>query len=442
MINKKYGLAVLATAGLLALVGCGPTGGSTGPGGGSTASSEAPLDPASLSLWCPEGDNAAYQAVIDAFEKANPGVTVEITENVAENAVGDRLVSDASACADVMAIADDNIRKAVNANALARLGTTYTEYVVEHCGEGVLDAVSINGNTYAFPHRADNSYVLIYDNQKLSATDVLSLETIIQKCATNGWDFCFDISDAWYSPAYFWATGGEFTPNADGTEIDANFLNPTVLAGLQHISDLYKEYGATINTTGGLVASLDNANINFNDQTAAVIQWNNIATYEAQVNDPDRIVATSLPSMEVNGTSYEFKAFNGFKGMCINNTTATGSDTAKARAAYALARYFVSDEGAKVFFDATKYGVTNLTVVEDPAYSSNKFNVALGGMVAAGRTVGQGVSVTDDFWTPMTNFGDCIVNNAKTASQWGDYASVKEAVTGILGDSKGWSIHD
>ena len=119
----------------------------------------------------------------------------------------------------------------------------------------------------------------------------------------------------------------------------------------------------------------------------------------------------------------------------------TRFEAAKARAAYALARYFVSDEGAKVFFDATKYGVTNLTVVEDPAYSSNKFNVALGEMVAAGRTVGQGVSVTDDFWTPMTNFGDCIVNNAKTASQWGDYASVEAAVTGILGDSKGWSIH-
>lgn len=431
MFNKKMGiLGVVASAGLLVLAGCG---------GG-----EAPLEAATLTVWCPEGDNAAYQKVIDAFVAANPAVSVSISENVAENAVGDRLVADAASCADVMAIADDNVRKAVNANALAPLSSSHVAYAEQYCGEGITDAVSIGGRAYAFPHRADNSYLLIYDSDKLTANDVKSFDNIVKKCAENGWDFCVDIANAWYNPAFFWAGGGEFSPSEDGKTINANFLNQGVIDAVQHISDLYKDYGALINTTGGLVAGLDTAAMNFGGKTAAVIQWNNVEAFEAQKGEgnEDKVVVTTLPTITVNGQEKQLKAFNGFKGMCVNNTVVASGDEAKTRAAYALAQYFVSPEGQQIFFDETGYGVTVKSIIESEAYQSNKFNAALGQMVAAGRTVGQGVSVADQFWTPMGNFGTLITDNARTANQWGTYANCKAAIQGVLGDATGWSLSE
>lgn len=459
MINKKHGaLSILAVAGILALAGCAG-GETTSSGGAGSSASTAPLT-GEISVWCPEVDNDAYQAVLDGFMEANPGVTATITANMAENTVGDSLVTDYTACADVMAIADDNIRKAANANALAPLAAEHVSYVEDNCGEDVLDLVSINDTAYAFPHRADNSWLLIYDATKLTEDDVKSFDKIAKKCKEQGYYFHVALDDAWYNPGFFWAGGGVFTPSTDGSTMTCNFLDDKVVETVDHVSQLYHDYGIVpvlsggddsssstvqedVTVGGGLVAGLNDTVINFAGKTAAVLQWNNVEAYEAQKEraggSKDDIKVTAVPSIEVNGEMRQMKSFNGVKGMCVNMNAAT--NPAKAKAAYALAQYFVSPEGQRIFFEETGYGVTSPEIIASEEYQTNKFLAALGDMTTRGLTVGQGVSVSDVFWGPMGNFGKLIVDNAMTENRWSaDYADARAAIQGVIIDSEGWSI--
>lgn len=461
MFNKKLGgLSLLAVTAVMALAGCGGggEGGSDTPTTSDTpaGTSEVIPETGNIDIWCPESDTVTMGKIVDAFKAAYPayeGWTMQVTENVGEGEVGGKLIQDYNACADVMLAADDNLRQAVNASTIVALNDEEKATVVAESGQSSVDAVSINGVAYGYPYRADNGYVLIYDDTVLGESDITSFETLVQKATAAGKDVFFPIANSWYGPSYFWAAGGYFipTPQEDGTvTLESNFGTEAVAQGPQAIADLYKTYGSETAGSGHLVPSDNKSTIEngFRDGTAAAcVLWNDVGGIEGAVTaegavggrTADNIKCAALPTLNCGGTAKAMQSFNGFKCAVVNlkaGLEASGGSAAKLIACKRFAAYIGSAAAQKIYLDELGYGPCAISLADDPALASNKFLTALATMTAAGHTVGQGANVTENFWTPVENFGKWIVNNK---GEWGTYGTALGAINGIIMASTGWT---
>ncbi len=453
MSNKKN--LLVASLAALGLVGLGSCGGDTDY---------------DLTIWCPSDYNTTLNTIIENFKASNSeyaDLNIGITGNISEGDVGASLQTDYASAGDILFMADDNLRTGAEAGALLPMTDEIIEDIVEQSGEAGLEAVTLQvyienpeegeenlqENTYGIPYRNDNGYVLIYDSALLTAEQAGSMESILEVCAENGYDFWYPISNSWYTPSFLWAAGGEFTTvvNEDGTvEIESNFGTQAVADGAQAISDLYKQYGRTT-TGGGWLSDDSQSSIEAGFQagtTAACVLWNDVSNIKAVVGEDraDDIKATVLPTIEINGEAQSLQTFLGYKAVGVNARVVTeytdDAEMTRYNLAMAFAQYVTSTASQKLFLDELGYGPSDMSLFDDANVTGNDFLNALSSMSTAGHTVAQGVNVTNDFWTPIENFGAYIRDYAQTDSQWGSYSSALEAIQSIILASTGWVTTD
>lgn len=427
MNNKKF--ALLGLAGLvMSLASCG--------GGGSTNYD--------LSYWCPSVDNAVMEQLVKDFKAANPDYakkSIGRKANYGEGETSAPLIKSLSKAADVMLMADDNIRGCVDADVVADLTDDKVEMTTE-MGLNAVEACSIDGNLYGYPYRADNSPMPFYDKTMFSGANAAklgSLEGMLEVAKANNAKVYLDMGNGWYNPFLLWSKGGEFgiSKKTDGgLEIATNFGNQSaetkarrgeIAAFLDATKALYNEYYADT-----WVSSSDDSEIEkgFKEGSIAVaFLWNDINNIQAA--NANVSVAT-WPTLTVGGTPVKLHCFQSYKAVvCKKN-----SDAEQLAFAKAFAKFLAGEHAQTMRAEQLQYGPSDISVAATFTAEELPFSTAINTMALAGLTHSQATRTTGDFWTPMANLGSLVTNKT---SGWGAFGTANRALENLCSQS-GWSL--
>ncbi|MCR5348321.1 MAG: extracellular solute-binding protein [Bacilli bacterium] len=426
MINNKFKLLTLSVA-LLGLASCSS-------GGGTVVTDVDYGTPSNdnITVWCPNGDNDVMKTVIAGYKAANPTYTGDITiaANYGEGEITANLTKDVAAAADVMCIADDNIRACVKAGALARLtNADKTEQVTEN-GQVAVDAGSQGGYMYGYAYRADNSYPLFYDSTFFSADDVLSLDTMLAKAKASNKKVYFDLGGGWYAPSFFWANGCKLWLGDDGSQ-QSDFNSEAGVKAAEAMMTMYQTYGGST-----FIWSSDPAEIEAgfaSGEIGAAILWNDYTSICGAMTtagkDAKNLKLTKLPTMKINGVDKQLGAFIGYKYVSVKYIEA---DTKSGKTARAMdfAKYVANVDNQKTRATELGYGPSNKALAAHPDIQALPFIAAVAAQASTGVTAAQGLVVNGDFWTPMADFTSIIKNSVD--GSWGDYTGAKEALDALV----------
>lgn len=412
MFNKKASLFVLSLV-AMGLASCG---------GG---------DSADLTYWCPNGDNAVMAKLVENFKASNAEyakLNIKLKANYGEGDTYAVLHKDLDAAADVILMADNNIRSGVLAEELAEIKDDAFKRTVS---AGAVAATSIGGKMYGYAYRADNSPMPIYDSSVLTAEDVKSFETILQKSKAAGKKVYFDFGNGWYNATLLWTGGGSFTINGEGklaTNVGGTgSARAGVAKGLEAYKALFNSYKDTFvsSSDSGLIeAGFKDGSISY------AFLWNDMAAIKA--NNANAAVAT-WPTINVEGTAKNMDCFASYKAVvCKDNP----KNAKRQELAIAFAAFIANKDSQKIRMDDLQYGPSNLELLASEDVKKLPFVEKIGEMEKAGRTHSQALSTTDDFWTPMQNLGGLITNGKET---WGDYANAGKALDALV-SNQGWVV--
>jgi arabinogalactan oligomer/maltooligosaccharide transport system substrate-binding protein len=364
-----------------------------------------------VNVWCPSTDNDITNKLIASFKEANPtyaNATIKIMANVGEGDIKTALLKDPKAGADVMCVADDNIRDCVDGEALLPLSDNITKRLVSEVGQSNVDGASIDGICYGYPYRADNGPMMYYDSAKV--TSIGKIEDILQQCKDKGLKFFFDLNNAWYDCTALWAAGGTNSVN-EKQQIVVNFGTEAVAKGAEAWRQLYVKYVGTWISSSDLVAWTTAVT----DGTfGAGMFWNNIDKFQA-VNA--NVKVSAYPTINIDGKDKQMKSFIGTKDICLNAKTLTGDKLVIARA---FARYYsgIDAQNARV---GLGYGPAATSLADSDAVKALPF---AGACVAQSKlgAVPQAATVTGKFWDPVAAWSSLITLNAAT-DNWGTYGT-------------------
>lgn len=420
MINKKLlGVVALTALGVAGLASC-----TTGPDAEHT-----------LTVWAPSSDADFVNAQITKFKEANPtfveeGRDIKILAAVSEGEIQDKYGTDFTAGAEIAFAADDNIRNCADGGYIQALDAETTARLVARDGQEAVDAGTINGKAYGYPYRGDNGYVLYVDSSIVDDEAAKSMEGIIAACRAAGAKFYFPLRNAWYTPSFLFAVGGEIEVGTDG-KIHSNFNSPECVAGLEAMNALLDGATNVMVTSGDDIdpaAVLAGFSPNATTKTGAAIMWND---YERQHAANENVKPHALPTYTVDGEAHALKSFLGYKHVVVREEMSEE----ESAWAHKFAEFISDYDAQKTRYEELGHGGTNLKLLEE----TNNFEDVphlqiLNEMKAAGNTVPQGVNVTSAFWDPCKNVGVVMCDNT---SGWGTYENA-QAVLDALVTSDGW----
>ncbi|MBQ2470980.1 MAG: extracellular solute-binding protein, partial [Acholeplasmatales bacterium] len=215
-------LSTLAIAGVatLALASCG---------GGNEPQEEAYAG--KLTVWCSTSDGVStlFKEKGDAWLKANgyDKVTLDVTPVGEGDAVG-KVLEDLDAAADIYCFAQDQLSRAVQGNAIAKVANNYLEDVKTRNSEGGLISGRMGDVLYAYPLTNDNGYIMMYDKSVMEGVDMTDMSAVIAKCNATGTKFSFNLGNIWYSAAFFFGLdekGERLCQSAWQTDATGKFTN-------------------------------------------------------------------------------------------------------------------------------------------------------------------------------------------------------------------------
>ncbi|WP_238581572.1 ABC transporter substrate-binding protein [Demequina aestuarii] len=227
-------MAVFGGAAMLALAGCASDAGGDSPAGDASASGDA-VNLQFSQWWEVELDEGVMRDLMDRFEEANPGVTVELISNPYSATVDLQTAAAATGTlADVVAINGASVYDLKTQGAITNLST-----LMDDAGFDPGQLVSndqIDGATYMV--RALNfAYPMYYNNDLLSEAGVAELPetrdefTAAADAVTDpdgnvyAWSLPINVQSpaGFDSQSWLWASGGRFLedrkPNFETQEI-------------------------------------------------------------------------------------------------------------------------------------------------------------------------------------------------------------------------------
>ena len=298
---------------------------------------------------------------IDAFEEANPGITINVTvEGVTEADAGSKVVADVASAPDIYCFAQDQLARLVQAGALAAPGNKAQAYISAINDAGAVGAATVGGKLYAYPMTSDNGYYLYYDKSVVTNPD--SLEQIIADCEKAGKKFRYALENAWYTASFFFATEckNEWTTDEKGkfTSVDDTFNSEAGMVAMKGMQKLAQS-----------TAYDSNADI-FEDCAAIVTGvWN---SQTAKTHFGEHLAPTDLPSFTVDGKSYHLGSYSGNKLMGVKPQ----EDPKKGAICQLLAQWLTSDKCQMERFNVFGWGPSsrvsqqNEAVLADPSLSA------------------------------------------------------------------------
>ena len=333
-----------------------------------------------IKVWVSEieGVKEKFEAQIDAFEAANPGVVINATvEGVSEGDAASQVIADVASAPDIYCFAQDQLARLVQASALAAPGTAAAEAITTTMTPGAVSMGKVAGKLWAYPLTADNGYYMYYDKSVIGDTDLNSLEDLIKVCEQNNKFFNFELEgSAWYTASFFFATGcvSEWTQTEDGKDfssVNDTFNSAEGLVALKGMSKLLKSSIYQSNSS------------DFNNAAIVVTGSWNAGAAEAAFGE--NLGATKLPSFTVDGKTYQLGSFTGGKLMGVKPQT----DINRTKVLQALATFLTNETCQQERFEAFSWGPTNAKVAESDAVKANIHLNAFAQQAAFGTPQGQ-----------------------------------------------------
>jgi maltose-binding protein MalE len=418
MINKAK-LAGLAGACVLAL-------------GAVAALTSCNKKAADLNIWCPSGDNEVMNTIIANFKAANETYKdkkIAIQANYGEGDTQGALTADLEAGADVICMADDNIRAAVDAECLQPLTDAEVTAAKASDGEAAVNAGGIDGKYYGFPYRGDNAPLMMYDKTIIDDTAKLTLEGVLAACKAKGAKFYWDLANGWYGAEYLWAAGCQQYVAKDSNNkqiVYSNFHSDEGAAAADAMMALFQTYKDTlvISSTAGTIES------GFGDKSiGGCMLWNDYTNCHGKNAN---VSVAKLPTIAIGGVAKQLKCFVGYKHVVVKAGIA---DTERLALAKAFAAFETNEASQKLRLTQLGYGPSNLKLLAGSEAAALPWASAITEMSKANAVVAQATSVTSAFWDPVKVFNQ-IIQNSK-AGAWGTYDNAKMALKAMV-NSTGW----
>lgn len=392
---KKRVLALLMSTAMIAsmLTACGETKTETPVDENKEAESTEKAT-GNIKIWVAENVVELTEQKANDFLAASEefsGFTVTV-EPVGEGDAAGNMITDVEGGADIYGFAQDQIARLVSAGALMPLMGENETFVKDNNDAGAAGAAVVGGVTYAFPLTSDNGYFMYYDKSVI--TDPTSLEAIIADCEKAGKNFYMEINSGWYQPAFFFGTGCELTYDTDDS---GNFINCNVNyaseAGIKALKAMINLHKSPIFVNGSSVSNAANV--------AAIVD----GTWDAEAAKTllgDNYACAKLPTFTVDGETFQFSGFGGFKLMGVKPQT----DAAKLKACVALAKYLSGEEVQLARFTEKGWGPSNKAVQQNEAVLADEALSALAEQLAF--TIPQG-NYPGDYWSLATGLGDSVI---------------------------------
>ena len=390
-------------------------------------------------MWASELEGVAdlFQAQIDKFEAANPGIIInaEIV-GVTEADAGSKVIADLATAPDLYCFAQDQLARLVQASALSAPAQAIADSIRALNDGGSVSAASVGGKLYAYPMTSDNGYYMYYDSSII--TNPESLEQIIADVEAYNtanpespkW-IRFALENGWYTASFFFAQDEEgnrlchsdWTTDPDGnfTSVDDNFNSENGLIAMKGMEKLAKS--PAYNSDSDAYAD-----------SAVWINgiWN--AT-KAQEHFGENFAATDLPSFEVDGKSYHLGSFTGNKLIGVKPQ----ADSNRGLVLHLLAQYFTSEECQLERFTAFEWGPSNLAAQASEAVQANVSLAALAKQGAYGVAQAQ---IHGSWWDLAKVLGaDAKAENADLAASLRTYREAIDALFTMTEEQKmAWSV--
>lgn len=405
---KKKVLSAMLVAAMTATMfaGCGSDKGTTnGTQSGSTDTTkdtQVETQDVKLTVMGPSEDlddaqGAWLKTECEAFNEEHPewNITFDYV-TCSESDAKDTVLQDPASAADVFMYANDQIADLVDAGALTKLGGDAAEYVKSSNSEAMAATVTYNGDIYGVPYTS-NTWFMYYDKRVFSEDDVKSLDTMLEKGKVS-----FPFDNGWYLASFYAANG--CTIFGDGTDASKgyDFGGDNAVAVTNYIVDLFNNKNFVMDSNDGSLglAGLKDGSVNayFNGN------WN----YDAVVENlgEENVGVAALPTIKVDGTDCQLKAFLGSKAVGVN------PNCENQEVAVKLAAYLGSEDAQLKHFELRKQAPVNTNLASNEEVAKDAVAAAMAN-VAANCSIAQPIIPMQAYWDAATPFGDAFVHGAE-----------------------------
>lgn len=346
-----------------------------------------------ITVWVPNEIVDLTKQQIDDFNANNTyGIKFNATiEAVGEGDAATTMITDVQAGADIFNFAQDQFARLVQANALSKLGKKAAETVANDNVAGAVSAVSIDGDIYAYPVTADNTYFMYYDTSVVPAADAASLDAVIADCEAAGKYLAFQVEDSgWYMASFFFGAGcsSTWSTDADGNwEVFDDFNSDKGLIAAKGMNKLMNSK-SFLNASGASEF----------DSGAAVVVSGTWDSNTAKSILGDNFGVAPLPHYTVDGTDYPLVSFFGYKLMGVKTQT----DPVRSAALHKLAQYLTSEEAQVARFQSNGWGPANKAAQASDAVKSDDILAAVFEQEKSSIVQGQ---VHDSWWNVTKSLG-------------------------------------
>ncbi|WP_374724712.1 extracellular solute-binding protein [Corynebacterium felinum] len=398
MMNKRKAFAaIMATVlGSAGLVACSGGDADKAADGSAKASGDV-----SLTVWTSQEDqtnsDAWLQTMQKKFEEANPDLKISWKNSVVSAADAATTVGqDPAAAADVYLFANDQLGALHSAQAIGALSDDGAKQLAEQAETALANSVvGPDGDSYGLPYEP-NTWFMYYNKSKLSADDVKSFDTMLEKAKVS-----FPLSNSWYMAGFYAGAGTTFF-GKEGLDEKAGIQAGDKAADVtKYLVDVAKNKNFVNDADGSGLGGLANGSVDVVFSGA----WDAQAAEEAL---GENYAVASLPTFKLGGEDVQITAFSGSKAVAYNPNSKNQVVAAK------FAAFLASSDSQKVHYEKNGVIPADKTLASDAEISKDPVAVALFETVSKASVLQPTFKAMSEFWEPAENFGKAIVNGEVT----------------------------
>lgn len=402
-ISRRSFLTACGTlVAMTALTACGGSSNSSTAASSTAASSTTEVKDITLKVWGPQEDQTDSSGWLPAmcaqFNDAHPEWNITYKFEVcSEGDAGKNVTQDVSAAADVYMFANDQLGTLVQANAIAQLGGSYLEEVVNDNPDTMIESVtSTDGGVYGVPFTG-NTWFMYYDTSVFTEDDVKSLDTMLEKGKV-----AFPLTNSWYIAAPYYANGCTIFGES-GMDADAgfDFGGDKAVAVTKYLVNLHNNANFVVDDSGSGLSGLREGTVNAMFSGT----WDAEAVREAL---GDNFGATQLPTITIDGEAKQMLSFAGSKAIGVN------PNCANMQVAVALAIYLGSAEAQKAHYEMRGIVPTSNSLSSDATVSADIVAMAQANTISNTSVLQATLPEMGSYWTPSENMGKAIVSGEVT----------------------------
>ena len=396
----------------------------------SVSPSTSPSDNESMSASTPIDDTGKLIQLQYSGSGSNRYTTLQLFEDfkAARKAAGDRNtysilyiehdpdkvnseILDWTVGPDVYEFASDKMRNFYEKGILSSVNAENATFVENNNSKIGKDLAIINGDYYAYPYTADNTYYVQYDTSFYSANDVKSIETMLDKAQAAGKKVGYNLKEAfWGGPAMF-TFGADynmtFDEYGDLTNITADFNSEKGVKAVKAIKKIVN-HPAWQNAMEAPTPT--------NNLVACIAGTWDITAYKEALGD--NYGCAAMPTVTVDGDTQHLGAFLGGKLLGVNSLKSKSwngeVDIAQLNAAHELAKFLTNKESQLKRFDELGIVPCNNEALNEYRVSRDPNVNALieQSIFAHAQTI-----VPENFWTSSVNLVEAIFNGFSTENE-------------------------